>query len=89
MRVTSKGQVTIPKEIRDRMKIGPGSEVDFVVSGNVVELVALSESEGQRRRARSIRAWGKKMAGTLHLGGMTTEEYIEVLRGPRADLDPR
>mgnify|MGYP001102582754 CR=1 FL=1 len=30
MRVTEKGQVTIPKEIRDRLNIGPGSEVDFV-----------------------------------------------------------
>ncbi|MBE7184726.1 MAG: AbrB/MazE/SpoVT family DNA-binding domain-containing protein [Methylobacterium mesophilicum] len=88
MRVTSKGQVTIPKEIRDRMKIGPGSEVDFIVSGSLVELVALNENEAQRRRARSIRAWGEKMAGTLHLGGMTTEDHIEELRGPRADLDP-
>lgn len=30
MRVTEKGQVTIPKDIRDRLKIGPGSEVDFI-----------------------------------------------------------
>ena len=30
MRVTTKGQVTIPKEIRDRLRIVPGSEVDFI-----------------------------------------------------------
>ena len=30
--ITSKGQVTIPKDIRDIMKIGPGDQIDFVVS---------------------------------------------------------
>jgi len=29
MRVTEKGQVTIPKELRDALGIGPGSEVAF------------------------------------------------------------
>ena len=29
MRVTTKGQVTIPKHIRDHLGIGPGSEVEF------------------------------------------------------------
>lgn len=28
-RVTEKGQVTIPKEIRDRLGIQPGDEIDF------------------------------------------------------------
>lgn len=31
MRVTSKGQVTIPQHIREKMGITPSSEVDFVV----------------------------------------------------------
>ncbi|MDE1974149.1 MAG: AbrB/MazE/SpoVT family DNA-binding domain-containing protein [Hyphomicrobiales bacterium] len=30
--VTSKGQVTIPKPVRDRLGINPGSKVDFEVS---------------------------------------------------------
>ena len=30
MRLTIKGQVTIPKQIRDHLGIGPGSEVEFV-----------------------------------------------------------
>lgn len=30
--ITSKGQVTIPKDIRDILKIGPGDQVDFIVS---------------------------------------------------------
>jgi AbrB family looped-hinge helix DNA binding protein len=31
MRVTTKGQVTIPREIRKKMNITPASEVDFIV----------------------------------------------------------
>jgi AbrB family looped-hinge helix DNA binding protein len=38
--VTSKGQATIPKYIRDFLGIVPGeTEVDFLVVGNKVELV--------------------------------------------------
>ena len=35
--LNSKGQITVPKEIRDRLKLEPGSRVDFVVdrSGKV------------------------------------------------------
>lgn len=29
--VTDKGQVTVPKEIRDRLGIGPGSKLDFQI----------------------------------------------------------
>lgn len=30
--MTSKGQVTIPKDIRDMLKIGPGDQIDFIIS---------------------------------------------------------
>lgn len=46
--ITVKGQVTIPKEVRDRLGVGPGSEVDFLVVGDHVEVrpaVALSAYE--------------------------------------------
>lgn len=36
MRVTSKGQVTIPRNIRIKLGIQPGSEVEFVVKGRKV-----------------------------------------------------
>ena len=40
--VTSKGQTTIPKEIRDRLNLHPGDRVEFVVDedGRVVVLPA-------------------------------------------------
>ncbi len=36
--VTSKGQVTIPKTIRERLKLKTGDRVDFVVEGDRVVL---------------------------------------------------
>ena len=84
MRVTEKGQVTIPKEIRDRLGIGPGSEIDFVEDGGSVKIVAANsgqfDEEAFRRTLNSL-------AGTIDLGGMTTDEYMLWLRGPRDDLD--
>ena len=38
MRVTSKGQVTIPKKVREALGIGPKSEVDFVEENGRVYL---------------------------------------------------
>ena len=50
--LTSKGQVTIPKQVRDALDLGPGSEVEFAVnaSGEVVLLKA-----GKRRARRGDR----------------------------------
>ena len=84
MRVTEKGQVTIPKQIRDRLGIGPGSEVDFVEEGQSVKIVAANAS---RFDAEAFRRTLDSLAGTVDLGGMTTDEYMLWLRGPRDDLD--
>jgi AbrB family looped-hinge helix DNA binding protein len=37
-RIGSKGQVVIPKELRERAGLHPGAEVDFVLSGDEVTL---------------------------------------------------
>jgi AbrB family looped-hinge helix DNA binding protein len=36
--VTSKGQVTIPKEIRQQLGIRAGSQIEFILIGDRVEL---------------------------------------------------
>ena len=84
MRVTEKGQVTIPKDIRDRLAIEPGSEVDFIVLEDGVRLVKVGDDKSE-----DFDAWAASVAGTLDLDGMTPDEYFEWLRGPRDDLDPR
>jgi AbrB family looped-hinge helix DNA binding protein len=44
-KVTSKGQVTIPKEVRQALGVEPGDRVSFVLrSDGVVELVARTGS---------------------------------------------
>ena len=40
MKVTAKGQVTIPQEIREYFDIKPNTEVDFVLQDKNVSLVA-------------------------------------------------
>ncbi|OBQ78899.1 MULTISPECIES: AbrB/MazE/SpoVT family DNA-binding domain-containing protein [unclassified Mesorhizobium] len=87
MRVTTKGQVTIPKQIRDHLGIGPGSEVQFVATDEGARLVAVNENISKEEAARKFKEVLGKMEGTLDLGGMTTDEYMEWLRGPRENLD--
>ena len=90
MRVTTKGQVTIPKEIRDQLGIRPGSEMEMSISRNAVVMRVHGKVPGeQQRRAAEIRAYLERQKGTLDLGGMSTDEYIEMMRGPREDLDSR
>lgn len=86
MRVTTKGQVTIPKDIRDHLGIKPGSEVAFVREAEKVRLVAADEATSEERLAR-FRAALERMAGTIDSGGMDGKEFVDWLRGPREDLD--
>jgi AbrB family looped-hinge helix DNA binding protein len=50
MRITSKGQVTIPVGIREKMGLLPGTEVGFQISGDTVCLKKVNS----RRRSRSL-----------------------------------
>lgn len=71
--VTSKGQVTIPKPIRDRLGIQPGNAVDFELApdGRVV----LVKVGGKRPPSRFERLRGRAGAG------LTTEEIMALTRG--------
>ena len=81
MRVTSKGQVTIPKDIRRRTGIHPGSEVEFTDRGGEI---VLRKSGGAKERTNSrdeeFRAYLDRVTGTVDLG-MSTDEFMELLRG--------
>lgn len=85
MRVTTKGQVTIPKHVRDRLGIQAGSEVEFVESeaGVVLE----KRKDAGERGPGDFDAWAASVAGTLDTMGMDGKEYVDWLRGPRDDLD--
>lgn len=72
-RITSKGQVTIPKRIRDRLGLGPGSEVAFEeVDDGDVRLKAARQVQPKSRFAA--------LRGTLG-PGMTADELMRLTRG--------
>jgi antitoxin PrlF len=79
--VTSKGQVTIPKKVRDRLGIQAGSAVAFELTeaGEVV-LRAVSSS-GARRPARAFKSRFAKLRGRATVK-MRTEEILALTRGP-------
>ena len=74
-RVTRKGQVTIPKPVRDRLNIKPGSAVDFELAadGRVV-LVKVGRKPAERRSAFA------RLRGSAG-SGMTTDEIMALTRG--------
>lgn len=74
--VGERGQVTIPKRLRERFGIRAGQEVEFTDdSGRIVLTKAVSDDD-------PVAA----VFGTLDLG-MSTDDYIDLVRGP-ADLPP-
>lgn len=46
MRVTSKGQVTIPIDVREKLGMLPHTEVEFEVQGNTARLVKVPAKRG-------------------------------------------
>ena len=54
MRITSKGQVTIPIEIREKAGLLPGTEVAFVLEGKVARIVRAVPRGGQTRGGRIV-----------------------------------
>ncbi|MBW2737222.1 MAG: AbrB/MazE/SpoVT family DNA-binding domain-containing protein [Deltaproteobacteria bacterium] len=76
MRITSKGQVTIPQEIRDEMGLLPNTEVEFIVEGNTVRIVKISAQKGESRGHRALR----QLRGRARVT-MSTEEIMELTRG--------
>ena len=88
MRVNEKGQVTIPKHIRERLGIGPGSEVEFVEEADDVKLRRADHREGETRGERLVRLL-REAGQSSDLEGLTTDEIMEMTRGPFDDVDPR
>jgi AbrB family looped-hinge helix DNA binding protein len=74
MKITTKGQVTIPQEIREHLGLQPGAEVDFKIEGKAVKLIPLKKARPQARRLVE-RLRGK---ATVR---MTTDEIMALTRG--------
>lgn len=75
MRITSKGQVTIPVEIRERAGLLPHTEVEFEFDGRSVRIVRSTPQRSESRGARLV----------SHLRGrgdvaMSTDEILALTR---------
>ncbi|MCK4487343.1 MAG: AbrB/MazE/SpoVT family DNA-binding domain-containing protein [Desulfobacterales bacterium] len=73
MRITSKGQVTIPITIREKLGFLPNSEVEFDVEGETLR-VRMVKTERNRGKALVSRMRGKATAG------MSTEKIMALTR---------
>ncbi len=77
MRITSKGQVTIPQAIRELAGFLPNTEVEFIVDGDLVMLVKAAEARRPTRGELVIRHLRAHPARTR----MTTDELMALMRG--------
>jgi AbrB family looped-hinge helix DNA binding protein len=78
MRITSKGQVTIPIEIRERLGLLPGTVVSFEVDATSVRI---SKAEGDESRGWAIVEHLRSSARHAISTGMTTDEIMALTRG--------
>ena len=74
MRMTTKGQVTIPQDIRERLGLLPGGEVEFDVVGDSVRI----------RKKRGTKSRGDLLLDAMRRApkpSMSTDELMALTRG--------
>lgn len=75
MKIGERGQVTIPKEIRERFGLGPGTEVEFRVTGGSIVLK-------KAPKKLNLAKWKGRCGSTFaKLGYSSVEGFINDVRG--------
>lgn len=74
MKITSKGQVTIPQEMRARYGLHPQTEVEFATGDGGVMIRPARTKKGR------FREWISKARGSATVK-MTTDEAMQLTRG--------
>jgi AbrB family looped-hinge helix DNA binding protein len=77
--VTSKGQITIPQPIREKLRLEPGTVLDF--DDQADHLIAKKAVDPERMR--SVIGIGRS-----ELAEKTVDEWLDELRGP-VELPPK
>ena len=77
MRITSKGQVTIPQDIREAAGLLPNTEVEFKYNGEVVSIVKAVAGKRTTRGARVVQTL-RAHRGDVQL---STDEIMALTRG--------
>jgi AbrB family looped-hinge helix DNA binding protein len=73
VKLNSKGQVTIPAQLRERHGLHEGDEVDVIEDGDTLRIVRAEDSETRGRRLV------RRMRGRATTS-MTTDQLLELLR---------
>jgi AbrB family looped-hinge helix DNA binding protein len=76
MRITSKGQVTIPVELRESFGLLPDTEVSFERDGDGVRIVKAKTAKAESRGTRIVEHLTGRGTGKL-----TTDQIMALTRG--------
>lgn len=83
-RLTSKSQVTVPKDVRDVLAVKPGERVCFDIDGDVVTLRRVNEATSMsERRAKLLKGIADARAFALahdQMRGMDGMTYQRMMR---------
>lgn len=85
--MTSKGQVTVPKDIRDALGLEPGERVAFELNADGEARILKSDKVGkaEARRARFLQRLAKAQSlfrAEDQYPGMATDQYMAMVREP-------
>jgi len=83
MRITAKGQVTIPQDLREQAGLMPGTDVEFKLEAGGVRLVKARSGPARKSRGQKL-VEGLKGKGEFK---MTTDQILALMRGSAADED--
>ena len=73
--VTSKGQITIPKRVRDLLGIRPGSQIDFARGADGRIVLVKVDKKARPSRFAKLRGHAGK--------GLSTDQILAMTRGER------
>ena len=70
-KVMAKGQITIPKDVRDVLGVSNGDRVTFIIEGNTVRIV--------NSAVYAMQVLQKEMTGEAERTGLTSEDDVVAL----------
>ena len=77
--LTSKGQITIPRAIRERLHLRPGDVLDFDENAAILQAHRVIDPDEWERRLESAReSWDRSAVSKAR----TTQDILKELRGP-------
>jgi antitoxin PrlF len=79
--ITVKGQVTIPKQIRDSLGLVAGSKVEFTLNDRGEYVVLPAAGIKKSRKSLVAKSRFDAVRGTADMSGMSSDEYMNLIRG--------